>query len=133
MLDGQPLILLVEDNDDARLMYTQYLTFHGCQVIEAADGEAGLRHALQQGPDIIILDLGLPTLDGWEVTRHLKADPRTAQIPVLVVTGYGPDFPRMKTDSVVSKFDALFLKPCSPPALLAKIREMLNQKDQGAG
>jgi DNA-binding response OmpR family regulator len=132
MRAGPPVVLLVEDGADARFMYTQYLTHHGVRVIEAADGEAGIRQAQEHHPDVIVLDLGLPKLDGWEAIRRLKADARTAHSPVLVVTGFGPDYPRMRADDVVSKFDALFLKPCPPPTLLAKIREMLNLGDPGA-
>ena len=73
--------------------------------------------------------LGLPKLDGWEVTRRLKADVRTRHIPILVVTGFAADAPHIRADDVTSKVDAFFLKPCSPPTLLAKIREVLTLRD----
>ena len=121
--EGARLILLVEEDVDGRAMYAQYLAFHGFRVIEAGDGQDGLRHAHRA--DLIVLDLGLPRLDGWALARRLKGDARTQHIPVLVVTGFGPDYSRRRAEDISSKFDAVFLKPLSLPTLLAKIREML--------
>lgn len=125
-----PLILVVEDGEDARVLYSRYLTFHGFRVIEAADGEAGVRLALDYLPDLIVMDLGLPRIDGWEATRRLKADSRTQHIPVLALTGYGAEATTRAAAGGTSKFDALFIKPCPPHMVLAKIREMLAPQPQ---
>jgi len=121
-----PLILLVDDVADARDMYSQYLTFHGFRVIEASDGEAGFQQAQEFLPDLILMDLGMPRVDGWEATRRLKADPRTEHIPVIALSGFGPDATARARAEGRAKFDALFLKPCPPPTILAKIRDVLN-------
>src|SRR5258705_2388776 len=81
-------VLLVDDYPDAREMYSEYLEFSGLDVIEAANGMEALQRAAQESPDIILMDLSLPVMDGWEATRRLKADPRTAGIPVVALTGH---------------------------------------------
>src|ERR1700687_1622923 len=84
----RPCVLLVDDYPDARVMYTEYLKYSGFEVVEAADGIEALRQALESMPDIILMDLSLPLMDGWEATRRLKADPRTATIPIVALTGH---------------------------------------------
>jgi CheY-like chemotaxis protein len=120
----KPLILVVDDRLDARDLYTQYPGFHGFQVIEAEDGEQAIRLATEAMPVLILMDLGLPRMDGWEATRLIKTDPRTAHIRVLALTGHA------FSDSVVrakaAGVDAFFIKPCLPKTVLSKIREMLN-------
>ena len=81
-------VLLVDDYSDARDMYGEYLEYSGFEVIQAEDGIEALRKALDESPDIILMDLSLPIMDGWEATRRLKADERTATIPVVVLTGH---------------------------------------------
>jgi CheY-like chemotaxis protein len=78
-----PLILVVDDIADARLMYSLYLTNHGFRVVEAANGEDAVRLAHEQQPALVLMDLGMPVMDGWEATRRIKADPRTRSVPVL--------------------------------------------------
>src|SRR4051812_17694478 len=81
-------ILLVEDYDDAREMYSEYLTFSGFETVQAANGMEAIRQAVATNPHIVVMDLSLPEMDGWETTRRLKADARTADIPILALTGH---------------------------------------------
>ena len=93
-------------------------------MIEAEDGEQAIRLAIEAMPALILMDLGLPRMDGWEATRRIKADPRTAHIPVLACSGhaYSDSIVRAKAAGV----DAFLVKPCLPKTVLSKIREMLN-------
>jgi len=125
MIDS-PLILLVDDFEDTRTMYGRMLSFQGFRVIEAADGEAAVEQAQTALPDLVVMDLGLPKIDGWEATRRLKADTRTQDIPILALTGYTRDESVRRAKA--AGCDALFTKPCSPDKLVAKIREMLAQR-----
>src|SRR4029078_11107354 len=79
-------VLVVEDFADNRDLLTEYLTFRGFSVTAAAAGEAALRSASEHRPDVILMDLRMPGLDGWQATRRLKADPNTANVPVVAVT-----------------------------------------------
>ena len=84
----RPRVLLVDDYPDAREMYTEYLEFSGFDVVQAGNGMEALQRAADATPDIILMDLSLPVMDGWEATRRLKADVRTASIPVVALTGH---------------------------------------------
>ena len=84
----KPVVLLVDDYPDAREMYAEYLEFSGFDVVEASNGLEALERAIDATPDVILMDLSLPVMDGWEATRRLKADDRTKHIPVLAVTGH---------------------------------------------
>ena len=77
----RPRVLLVDDYPDAREMYSEYLQFSGFDVVEAANGMEALQRAVDEAPDIILMDLSLPVMDGWEATRRLKADVRTDALP----------------------------------------------------
>ena len=78
-LDPNMSVLVVDDYPDAREMYTEYLEYTGFEVVQAANGREALKQAIEARPDIILMDLSLPVMDGWEATRRLKADARTAQ------------------------------------------------------
>src|SRR3954466_852148 len=82
------LILLVDDFQDNREMYAEYLTYSGYRVEEAATGPEALEKAFSLLPDLILMDLSLPGIDGWEATRRLKSDPRTTKIPIIALTGH---------------------------------------------
>ena len=94
--DFQPLILVVEDYPDAREMYAEYLRFSGFRVAEARNGEEALARARQEVPDVVLMDLALPLMDGWEATRRLKSDPRTARQYAPVVP-MAPALPPRRT------------------------------------
>jgi len=83
-----PLVLVVDDYDDAREMYAESLLVSGFRVAEAADGAQAVELARSLSPDVILMDLSLPGVDGWEATRQLKADARTQHIPVVALTGH---------------------------------------------
>jgi two-component system cell cycle response regulator DivK len=119
----RPRILLVDDFPDNREMYALYLEYAGFEVAEAATGYEALAQAFAQIPDLIVMDLSLPGLDGWEATRRLKSDPRTSQIPVLALTGHALDgYSQGARDAGC---DAFVIKPCLPEELAAEIRTLL--------
>jgi CheY-like chemotaxis protein len=119
----RPRILLVDDFPDNREMYALYLEYAGFEVAEAATGYEALTQAFAQIPDLIVMDLSLPGLDGWEATRRLKSDPRTSQIPVLALTGHALDgYSQGARDAGC---DAFVTKPCLPEELAAEIRTLL--------
>lgn len=82
------MILLVEDNEDNQEIYRIILAHHGYQILQAWDGEAGVRMAREHHPDLILMDLTMPVVDGLEATRRLKADPATAGIPIIALTAH---------------------------------------------
>jgi CheY-like chemotaxis protein len=86
-----PLILIVDDNDEHRSMYTTFLRLAGFRVIGAPDGFTGISRAHAMRPDVILMDLYMPGLDGWQACRQLKNDVETARIPVIALTGLGFD------------------------------------------
>ena len=83
---SKPLILVVDDFQDNREMYAEFLAFAGFDALQAGNGLEALELAFSRRPDVIIMDLSLPGMDGWEATRRLKADPATARIPVIALT-----------------------------------------------
>ncbi len=116
-------ILVIEDQEDNRQILRDLLTSADFEVIEAEDGESGLAAAAEHRPDLILMDIQLPGLDGYEATRRLKADAVLHAIPVIAVTSYalGGDADRARAAGC----DAYFSKPFSPRQLLAKVREYL--------
>jgi CheY-like chemotaxis protein len=119
-----PLVLVVEDYEDAREMYTAYLQFSGFRVAEATNGYEAIDKARELMPDIILMDLALPKMDGWEATRRLKLDERTRDIPVVALTGHA--LAGHEEGAREAGCDAFVTKPCLPDALVAEIRRMLN-------
>lgn len=123
-----PRVLLVDDYPDAREMYSEYLEFSGFQVVEAANGIEALQHALDDKPDIILMDLSLPVMDGWEATRRLKADERTAHIPIVALTGHA--LAGISEGAKQAGCDAFVTKPCLPEDLVKEIRRVLGEPAQ---
>jgi two-component system, cell cycle response regulator DivK len=113
-------ILVVEDQQDNRQILRDLLTNAGFEVIEAADGEGGLVAAATYRPDLILMDIQLPGLDGYEATRRIKADAMLRAIPVIAVTSYGLAGDDEKARA--AGCDAYIAKPFSPRQLLAKVR-----------
>lgn len=118
-------ILLVEDNEMNRDMLSRRLEKRGHTVSIAADGGAGLEKARAEKPDIILMDMSLPVIDGWEATRQLKADPNTAKIPVIALTAHAMTSDRDK--ALAAGCDDFDTKPVELPRLLGKIDEMLKK------
>ena len=118
-----PLILLVDDFQDNREMYAMYLEHAGMRVAEAANGHEALDRAFELLPDLIVMDLSLPGIDGWEATRRLKADERTKGIPVLALTSHALE--GFSEGARAAGCDAFVTKPCLPEQLLSEIRKVL--------
>lgn len=121
--EARPLILLVDDYGDNRAMYARYLVHAGYRVEEATNGIEALDKAGAVRPDLIVMDLSLPVMDGWEATRRLKADPRTNHIPVLALTGHA--LGNHEREANAAGCDGYVTKPCLPEELAARIQDML--------
>jgi len=126
-----PLVLVVEDYQDAREMYAAYLQFSGYRVAEAADGLEALERTLELMPDIILMDLALPKMDGWEATRRLKADERTRHIPIVALSGHA--LAGHAEGARLAGCDAFVTKPCLPDALVTEIQRMLSVRRSKQG
>jgi two-component system cell cycle response regulator DivK len=121
----RPRVLLVDDFPDAREMYSEYLEFSGFDVVEAGNGMEALQRAVDTTPDIILMDLSLPVMDGWEATRRLKADQRTKAIPVVALTGHA--LAGISEGAKQAGCDAFVTKPCLPEDLVREIRKILDR------
>jgi CheY-like chemotaxis protein len=120
----QPLVLVVEDYQDAREMYAAYLQFSGFAVAEAGNGVEAIEKTLELMPDIVLMDLALPRMDGWEATRRLKNDERTRHIPVVALTGHA--LAGHAEGAREAGCDAFVTKPCLPDALVTEIKRLLD-------
>jgi two-component system cell cycle response regulator DivK len=116
-------ILVVEDQEDNRQILRDLLTKNGFEIVEAENGEQALLAVAKQRPDLILMDIQLPLLDGYEATRRIKANPELRSIPIIVVTSYALSGDEAKARE--AGCDAYVTKPYSPRQLLAKIREYL--------
>jgi two-component system, cell cycle response regulator DivK len=120
---AQPLVLVVDDFQDNREMYAEYLAYCGFRVIEARNGKEAIEKAFAQSPNVIIMDLSLPVMDGWEATRRLKADGRTRSIPIIALTGHA--LQGHSKGALDAGCDAFVAKPCLPDQLVIEIKRML--------
>ena len=116
-------MLVIDDAEDNRLIYAFFLEHDGFDVEVAADGEAGVAAAQQGSFDVIVMDLTMPKLDGWEATRRLKADARTSAIPIIILTGYPSTSGEREAQAAGS--DRYLTKPCLPETLAGEIRHVL--------
>ena len=119
----RPLVLIVEDQLDLRQMYAQELTLSGFDVIEAGNGAEAITHTSARFPDVVLMDLSLPVVDGWEATRRLKSDARTAHIPVVALTAHDGSGELQRATR--AGCDWFVPKPCPPDALIAEVRRVL--------
>jgi CheY-like chemotaxis protein len=122
-------ILLVEDNEMNRDMLSRRLIRRGYEVILAEDGQEGLEAARSQSPDLILMDMSLPVMDGWEATRRLKDAPATARIPVVALTAHALSDDREKAER--AGCDAYETKPVEFPQLLETIERLLHARGPG--
>ena len=122
-----PLVLVVDDVAHGREICAEYLEFRGFRVATAEDGEEALVKAFELHPDVILMDLSLPRLDGWEATRRLKQDERTREIPVIALTAHALASAHEKAKLVGC--DAVVTKPCLPKDLEAEVRRQLEARD----
>lgn len=116
-------VLLVEDNPHNRKIFSGMLTHSGFAVVEAEDGHQALAAVEKQLPDVILMDLSIPGIDGWEVTRRLKADARTQAVPIIALTAHA-----MRGDEERARAagcDHYLAKPISPKKVVAEVRKIL--------
>ena len=117
-------ILVVEDTEDNRQILRDLLSMAGYDLIEANDGAEGVARASEHKPDLILMDIQMPVMDGYEATRRIKADPALKAIPIIAVTSYALSGDEEKARA--AGCDAYVAKPFSPREMLAKVREMLD-------
>jgi CheY-like chemotaxis protein len=123
-------ILLVEDNEMNRDMLSRRLERRGYQVVIAVDGQQGVDMARSEKPDLVLMDMSLPVLDGWEATRRLKGDADTRPIPIIALTAHAMAGDREK--AMEAGCDDYDTKPIELPRLLGKIEELLGKAGKGA-
>jgi two-component system, cell cycle response regulator DivK len=118
----RPLALVIDDYDDTREMYAEVLRLEGFSVEGARDGQEGLQKAVELLPDIIITDLYMPIMDGWETIRRLRADEHTRRIPIIACSGQ-----KAPGNTPDSRADVLLTKPCPLDTLLLEVRQLLRR------
>src|SRR5262245_9598338 len=118
-----PVILLVDDYEDARVMYGHFLRMSGYEPLEAATGEEAIELANARVPDLILLDMSLPGIDGWEVTAELKRNSSTKHIPIVALTAHALQTERQRTER--AGCDGFLAKPCETPDLRAGIARLV--------
>jgi CheY-like chemotaxis protein len=129
-LARRPVVLLVEDYDDAREMYRDYLEFSGFCVETARDGAEALCKARTAAPDIVLMDLSLPVIDGWEATRRLKADPATAHLTIVALSAHALAVEGERARR--AGCDGFIAKPCLPAELVSHLATYLKLDACGA-
>jgi CheY-like chemotaxis protein len=120
-------VLLVEDNEDNLVIYSTILRHSGYVVIEARDGKAGIDAAQSAHPAIILMDVSIPLIDGWEATRRLKADPDTAHIPIIALTAHALASDQQK--AIDAGCDGYIPKPAEPRAVLNVVEQHLGKAE----
>ena len=116
-------ILLVEDNTDNQIIYRRALEHFGYGVLEAVDGEEGTRLAVEHLPDLVLMDISIPRMDGWEATKQLLADQRTKHIPIIALTAHA--LPSDRARGVEIGFASYLTKPAEPRRVLEEIERVL--------
>ena len=121
-----PLVLIAEDNRDQQDLYATYFQWRGFRVQLVGDGECAVQSAIASPPDVVVMDLSMPILDGWDATRRLKAHPRTSHIPIVACTAhaFGPSVER----ALIAGCDAYVVKPCLPQDLFKEISRVLARR-----
>lgn len=119
-------ILLVEDNEINRDMLTLRLQRKGYEVLIAVDGQEGIDVAKTKAPDLILMDMSLPVIDGWHASQQLKADPQTKHIPIIALTAHAMESDRAK--ALAAGCDDYYTKPIDLPGLIEKMEFLLNKK-----
>jgi CheY-like chemotaxis protein len=118
-----PTILIVEDNEMNRDMLSRRLQRRGYEVVIASDGSAGVAAAAEHRPDLVLMDMSLPVIDGWEATRRIKADPATSGIPVIALTAHAMAGDRER--AIAAGCDDYDTKPIELPSLIEKIARLI--------
>jgi two-component system, cell cycle response regulator DivK len=117
------LILIVEDNEDARFVFSAILNFDGYRIVEAGNGRDGIASAIEHRPDLIITDIDMPVMDGFAAARLIRADARIAHIPMIAITGN--EFSTGEREDAVALFDGCFTKPMQPSRVLAEVQRLI--------
>lgn len=128
--ERKPLVLLVEDYDDAREMYRDYLDFAGFEVDTARDGVEAITKARAVRPDVVLMDLSLPGIDGWEATRRLRADPQTADLVIVALSAHALAAEGERARA--AGCDGFIAKPCVPSDLVAHLAMYLKAAEARA-
>jgi CheY-like chemotaxis protein len=125
-LKSSALVLVVDDSLDARTLYGEYLEYCGFRVATAKDGQEGIDAAHAHGPDVILMDLAMPRMSGWEAIRRLRAHPLTAETPIVAISAhaFGAEPGRAREAGA----DACLSKPCLPPQVASIVRAMLSSR-----
>jgi CheY-like chemotaxis protein len=126
MKRGAPLVLVVDDFAAGRELCAEYLSFRGYEVATAADGAEALEKAFELEPDVILMDLSLPAIDGWEATRRLRSDPRTRAIKIIALTAHALETER--TRALEAGCDEVVTKPVIPRELELVVRRQLGRE-----
>jgi len=122
---SKPSILVADDDIDARTMYGMFLKSRGCEVYTASDGAGAIRQAMAVHPDLIVLDLAMPNIDGWAAAERLRRSPTTRSIPIIALTA----IPGARESARLSGCDAFMSKPCLPQLLWCEVRLLLGIDD----
>jgi CheY-like chemotaxis protein len=122
---GGKTVLLVEDNEDNRIVYSTILQHFGYVVMEALNGEEGIAKARAERPDLILMDISIPVIDGWEATQVLKRDPETRGIPIIALTAHALASDREKAMEVGC--DSYLAKPCEPKAVVSEVEKFIGK------
>jgi CheY-like chemotaxis protein len=127
MPSEKPVVLIADDDLDARTVFSVYLRAVGCEAFTANDGRMAIEKATQLLPDVIVMDLAMPRVDGWEAIRRLRASSWTRQIPIIAVSAV----PMSRDEAFAAGCSAYLTKPCDPLVLWAQIRTLLKLPDVG--
>ena len=118
-------LLLVDDAEDIRRMYQDFLESKGVRVVTAADGQAAIEAVGYESPDAIVLDLAMPKMDGWEVIRHLRKEPWSSRIPIVVLSGLDE-----KESALAAGANSYLAKPALPKDVLDEVRRLLSLRTE---
>ena len=127
---ARPLVLIVEDQADLRQLYAQQLSISGFDVIEAGNGAEAVSATAAAYPDVVLMDLSLPVIDGWEATRRIKTDERTAHILIVALTAHDGSGELQRATR--AGCDWFVPKPCPPDALITELRRVLEARRASA-
>ncbi len=123
MSSRAPHVLLVEDDRDTRQMYSEYLSYSGLHVTEARTGRRALESVRSHRPDVVVTDLAMPEMDGRELSRRLRSDRATSDLPIIAVSG------QLAPGERIAGADVVLEKPCEPDRLLHVIEDVLHSRD----
>lgn len=126
--DQKKTVLLVEDNEDNLVVYRTILEHVGYHVLEARDGEEGIKSATENHPDLILMDISIPKIDGWEATRRLKADDSTREIPIVALTAHALEEDRER--AINAGCNGYLAKPVEPRRVVEEVQRFIGMADE---